>query len=77
MNNKDLPAFPFVESGDPSQSVSLGLSKREYIAAMVLQGLLANPDYNCPSRPKDVITTEQTARAALNYTDAVLKQLEK
>lgn len=77
MENKDLPAFPFVESATPGESVSLGLTKREYIATMCLQGLLANSDYNCPSRPKNMVTTGNTIIVALNYADCLLKELEK
>lgn len=50
---------------------------RAKIAAMALQGLLANPDYNCPSRPKDIVTATGTAMAALHYADALLKELSK
>lgn len=70
------PAFPIVmHPGSPDQYSWPGLTKREYFAAMALQGLLANPDYNCPSRPKDIVTTTGTAKAALHYADALLKEL--
>jgi hypothetical protein len=84
-DNKNLPAFPIScgvnETGIYSLldarvgSDCVGLTKREQIAAMALQGLLANPDYNCPSRPKDIVTTMNTAKAAIHYADALLNEL--
>jgi hypothetical protein len=52
-----------------------GLSKREMFAMAAMQGLLSNPDYNCPSRPKDIVTTMNTAKAAIHYADALLNEL--
>jgi hypothetical protein len=75
MDNKDQPAFPVRETPQ-EENISFGLSKREWLAGMALQGLLSNPDYNCPSRPKDIVTTTNTATAALCYADALLKQFE-
>lgn len=41
MNGQEL-AFPFVETGAmQGESVNLGLTKREYFAAMALQGFIA------------------------------------
>jgi hypothetical protein len=71
-DNKNMPAYPVTEN------IGLnGLTKREYFAAKALQGLLANPDYNCPSRPKDIVTTMNTAKAAIHYADALLNELSK
>lgn len=44
------PAFPCVDTHPMTESYSLelvssGLSKREYFAALALQGLLANPEF--------------------------------
>jgi hypothetical protein len=75
MDNKNSPAFPVVENGLPFESVSSGLSKREIFAMAAMQGLLSNPDYNCPSRPKDIVTTMNTAKAAIHYADALLNEL--
>jgi hypothetical protein len=38
MNDADLPAMPFVESNG---YVATGLTKREYFAALAMQGLLS------------------------------------
>lgn len=49
-----------------------GLTKREYVAAMAMQGLLSsvgeNEYYECHS---------DCAKAAVSYADALLKQLEE
>lgn len=68
-----VPAFPVAitkENGHGTQYVDheFGLTKREYFAAMALQGLLAGPDYD-PTGP--------IARAAVDHADALLKELAK
>lgn len=50
---------------------------RKIIAAMLLQGLLSNPDYNSPSYPKKLPTVDNFAKCAVGYTDALLAELEK
>lgn len=81
MDNKNQPAFPISEEEtdriDNSVKIYTGLTKREKIAAMAMQGLLANPDYNCPSDPSKLPTTSSFAKAALHYADALLTELEK
>lgn len=47
-----------------------GLTKREYFAAMALQGFLTNPDYNDANH-------EQTAKMAVKAADALLNELNK
>ena len=49
----------------------LGLTKREYFAGLVLQGLMAN-------NREEVMTQneEQLAKWAINHADELLKQLE-
>lgn len=69
MENRDKPAYPV--SPDANYD-GIGLSKREAIAAMCLQGLLANTH---PS-----VLEEQTLNKcimAIEYADALLTQLEK
>lgn len=64
MNNKDLPAFPVSEFG-----LSTGISERTLIAAMCLQGILANGrSYN------DI---KQAAEFAILVTDELLTQLNQ
>jgi hypothetical protein len=71
MENKNLPAFPTMY--DTSEELGIrtegGLTKREYIATMAMQGLLAkyqgqtiDPKGLCPQ--------------AVQYADQLLKQLQ-
>ena len=48
----------------------MGLTKREYFAAMAVQGLMASPHV-------DGATYEEITEAAVNVADALLKELEK
>lgn len=50
---------------------------RLIIAATCLQGLLSNPVYNCTSMPKKMATVENTAKCAVNYADALIRELKK
>jgi hypothetical protein len=81
MENKNQPAYPRIYEFSSKLNNDFendpGLTKREKIAAMAMQGLLANPDYNCPSDPKKLPTTTSFAKAALHYADALLAELEK
>jgi hypothetical protein len=79
MSNKNLPAFPVeisfsnngkisgVQTGDNS-GWEAGLSKREYIAAKVLPECI---EMFSPMNPQDA------AKAAVQYADALLTELEK
>jgi hypothetical protein len=86
MDNKNLPAFPFLEyneigygeavvfySPDGSKQVipyKPGLSKREWFAGMALMGICANPQFKEWS--DDFVTS-----LALGNADRVLTALEK
>lgn len=67
MKNADMPAFP-VEETSNSESLSFGLTKREYFAAMAMQGLLAQNGYN---------RFDLLAIDAVRQADALLEELEK
>lgn len=67
MKNADMPAFPVEETSD-SESLSFGLTKREYFAAMAMQGLLAQGGYD---------RFAALASDVVNLTDALLEELEK
>ena len=60
-----------------SNHAGLGLTKREYFAALALQGLLADSE----SRPTDRIEGEDccqaTARLAVEHADCLIKALNK
>jgi len=73
--NADKPASPtqtFEELRDGPVTLTEcdGLTKREYFAAMAMQGLIAN------AQPDDIAET-RTAWQAVNHADALLAELEK
>lgn len=82
MNNADMPAMPFCEStGKEDNSAyvfSTGLTKREYFAAMSMQGMLSHPDV---MRSNEDYEHESIAHAvayqSVIMADALLKELEK
>lgn len=70
--NANSAAFPCEQSTDPNgswnQTFEPGLTKREYFAAMALQGMLA-------SDLKDEFSLEIHARCAVRAADALLAEL--
>jgi len=69
---KNDPAFPEIfttlkDEGSDTYSVG-GLTKRELISAMALQGLLASPHR---------ATTSEFAKGVIEYADALIAELEK
>lgn len=69
MNNANQPAYPipdFVNGNGDVQPESIGLTKRELIAAMALQGILAND-----------IPYENNVDASVNYADLLLAKLKE
>ncbi|GAB3783357.1 hypothetical protein GCM10028818_41210 [Spirosoma horti] len=64
-NNGEQSAFPLdINEGMPQW----GLTKREYVAAQALQGLLANPSYADYS-------VESTVSSAVNFAEALINAL--
>ena len=75
MKNGDMPAIPFEEvrsriHGSPDKWINhKGLTKREMIAMVAMQGLCAHSgDYH---------TFADMASDAVNYADALLAALER
>jgi hypothetical protein len=68
MDNSEQPAFPFVAS-DSNVNNQGGLTKREYFAAMAIQGLLANP--NIGNDANRVVVD------SIELADILLEQLEE
>lgn len=74
MNNSEQPAFPL----DPGKmpGANTGLTKREYFAAMAMQGIISAPmdkqlgDNQLGDRP------DKVAELAVHYAYQLLKQLE-
>jgi hypothetical protein len=61
-------AFPFNDIDiNGHKTYSLGLTKREYFAALAMQGLLAN-DYH-------EVDLEDLVSRAIEYSDELIKQL--
>jgi hypothetical protein len=65
MENGKQMAFPGqLVNGE----VHIGLTKREYFAALAMQGLLANSDI--------VVSIEEITKESVRYADSLLKTLE-
>lgn len=77
MSKADEPAFPVPETAVGGQRMRGGLSKREYFAAMAMQGMLANPEINKRARKNGVYSPREYARWAVDSADALLAELEK
>lgn len=76
MKNSNEPAFPtFGSASDENPKIitpqDYGLSKREYFAAMAMQGFLAG------RFPSGDYENESVAKVAIGFADELLKQLEK
>jgi hypothetical protein len=69
MKNSDKPAYP-----DNWDAKLPGLTKREYFAAMAMQGLLSN---DCMIDQTDSSSIEWAAKSSVSVADALLKELEK
>lgn len=80
MKNSDQPAFPVTDEmisrgyEYSGESVFTGLTKREKIAAMAMQGILANTNTisNVAYTPGG-----EVAKVSVAYADALLAELEK
>lgn len=71
MEAKDKPAFAaMASSASGIKYKQEGLTKRELIAAMAMQGLLQNEDYT-----ENDLTREACASDAVKLADELLKQL--
>lgn len=78
IKNGDLPVTPITAnklhestcSNGYWERASMGLTKREYFAAMAMQGLLAK-------HGDDDYQAEQIADYAVAHADALLKKLER
>lgn len=67
--NPNDPATGFGYANQHSRQEYIGLRKREYFAAMCLQGILANKGYT--------IAPEFIANQSVAYADALIEQLNK
>ena len=85
MRNKDLPAMPLtdytltevqvIDEGGAEVPVYIkahGLSKREHMAAMAMQGICSNSEYI----PTEDYHYSNVAEDAVQHADALLKELD-
>lgn len=80
MRNSDKPAFIQCEDTNMKKSaldtdMNYGLTKREYFAAMALNGLMAVPNKGVFKDLDDSII--MACKVSIAYADELLKQLEK
>lgn len=65
-------------TNDPcNPNTLIDLTKREYFAAMAMQGLLANSVYHNPEMKHKMIAVPALAEAACKYADALIIELNK
>lgn len=78
VENKNQPAFPrifqFGASRDNDFENVPGMTKREYFAAMAMQGLIAGK-WACPDTSN--VSPEAISPLAIMHADALLSELEK
>lgn len=75
--NGHRPAFPLARAIDETMP-NVGITKREYFAAMALQGILANSSIQTMSNqyPPSELNNAERVRLAIDHADELLKQLE-
>ena len=70
-NGNDKIANPFARiTNDAYVEYEVALSKREYFAAMALQGLMANPDWTST-------TISSIAEVSVKAADALIAELNR
>ncbi len=69
------PAFPFHYRQDGEELVTPGLTKREYVAARILAGVMS--DGPMVRAMADPLKAEQAVKAAIAVADALLEELAK
>lgn len=72
MKNSDQSAFPLDYDVDGfKESKQSGLTKREYFAGLVMQGIIASSNNR-----QEYSEIEKITKLSLKYSDELLKQLE-
>lgn len=77
MKNADRAAFGHVAMTESNGWHEQGLTKREYFAAMAMQGLLSNSAVNTLLSDDKAMQRIQIAETATECADALLSELEK
>lgn len=73
MTNPNGPAFS--QHIDPYNGIALGLTKREYFAAMAMQGILSNPGLNPEKRGG--AAREWLSEVSCKVADALIAELNR
>jgi hypothetical protein len=73
MENGEQGAFPKRADGAPQT----GLTKREYFAAMAMQGMLANLNGALMKGGTKTLHPDHISEMSVIHADAVLKELDK
>lgn len=79
MNNADMPAMPSNDRYKKTVDglVSDGLTKREHFAGLAMQGMLSATDEGDCRMHESGVFTGHLSRNAVEFADALLKELEK
>ena len=72
MKNGEQPAFACIYENNHK----VGLTKREYFAAMAMQGLLSNPRIVERIADKGLIYDQVITKGSVDIADELLKRLE-
>lgn len=72
--NNSTPAFPLPDAKQGTSFYYQGLTKREYFAAMVMQGLIANPTTVNAVEKGDAFV-DMVAKTSIKIADELLNQL--
>jgi len=76
MKNSEQPAYPIV--GSAFSDNHKGLTKREYFAAMAMQGLLSNPEWmKVYNGDKYLMQSTILSEVSIISADALLTELDK
>lgn len=71
---KNDSVYPIIKSGNDTIIKQEGLTKREYFAGLAMQGILAKRFDEEGEYPEYI---SNTVKDAVEYADALLKELEK
>lgn len=79
MTNENDNAFPVIawEQYGQKWEYQQGLTKREYFAAMAMQGFLSSIDWCADNAVANESHAKITAKVSIQYADALINELNK
>ena len=77
MGNSERPAFGYGFSNEQDHQEEKGLTKREYFALHLMQGLLTGADRHSQEGDCQSWNYEHLSAISISAADELLKQLEK